>query len=95
MALPCSRAHGYELEYSLNANIYLHCIYSTVAGAVRNNNKVSWSNILTADDVHMLAWLSVALESETEQFDSNCHLKKRRNEKSDVIAFCCTHVPVF
>lgn len=66
-ALPCSPVHGYELEYSLNDNIYLYCIYSTVAGAVRNSNKVSWWNILTADDVHMLAWLSVAVQSETQK----------------------------
>lgn len=59
-ALPCRQAAGYECEYSLNDNIYLHCIYSTVAGAVRNSNKVSRRNILTADGVHMLACLSVA-----------------------------------
>lgn len=34
-----------------------------MAGDVRNSNKVSWWNILTADDVHMLAGLSVAVEA--------------------------------
>lgn len=63
-------AHGYELEYSLNDNIYLGCIYSTVARAVRNSNKVSRWNILTADDVHMLAWLSVAVQTETKKNDT-------------------------
>lgn len=48
-------ARGYELEYGLNDNIYLDCIYSTVAGVVRNSNNVSRRNILTVDDVHMLA----------------------------------------
>lgn len=57
-ALPCSLFHGYELEYSPNDNIYLDCIYSTVAEPARNSNKVSQRNILTADDVHMLAWLN-------------------------------------
>ena len=38
-----------------------------MAGAVRNSNKVSWRNILTADDVHMLEWLSVAVETETQK----------------------------
>lgn len=66
-ALPCSLAYGYELEYSLNNNIYLHCIYSTVAGAVRNSNKVSWLNILTADDVHMLACLRAAVLDKTKK----------------------------
>lgn len=63
-APPCRLARGYGIEYLLNDNIYLDCIYSTVAGAVRNSNRLSWWNILTADDVHLFAWLSVAGQSE-------------------------------
>lgn len=63
--LPCRGAQGYELEYRLNDNICFQCIYSTVAGAINNSNKVSPWNILTADHVHMLACLSTAMETRT------------------------------
>lgn len=75
-----SLAHGYELEYSLNDNIYLDCVYSTVAGAVRNSNKVSWRNILTADDLHMLTWLSVTVNTKAHSVD---HFKM--TTKSEVV----------